>query len=183
MLILKTKIIKRRMRKILYLENSIIKFNKLQICGKNGSGKSTLLNEIWNHNQKYLNDTVSFVFQKFMLINELTIIENLELLTPHTLEISELYFKIFPELNKNQQVAKLSGGQKQVLNFLISFINDKNIILIDEPFNNLDTSNRKYIENLIRNSDKKIIVVAHGYNFDWCEKKIEINNGKLKELV
>lgn len=181
MLILKNKYIKKRMKKILHTNEKKVNFNKLQICGNNGSGKTTLLDEIWNKQKEYLVESCSYVNQKFMLVEELTIEDNLKLLTSEAKEVWRLYSKRFPEINEDQKVIKLSGGQKQVLNFLIAFINDKQIILVDEPFNNLDESNRMYIEKLLSESEKKIIVVAHGYDFDWCDTKLEIVSGELRE--
>ena len=128
------------------------------IVGKSGSGKSTLLNLLggldgfdggdivcFGHSLKgfrerdyeaYRSDFVSFIFQDYHLIDELTILENITLfssdLTDETLLRDTLetvgmteYIHRYPN--------ELSGGQKQRVAIARGIMKSPRIILCDEP--------------------------------------------------
>ena len=70
---------------------------------------------------------------------------------------------------ENEILAKkfreLSGGQKQKIGILATMLSEKNIILMDEPTNNLDTENKKILEDFINGSDKSFAFVSHDREF------------------
>ena len=75
-----------------------------------------------------------------------------------------LYLKKF-DIDKFQNLParKLSGGLAQFISFVRSVITDPNILILDEPFSNLDANLKNKIENyLIEHKLKmKIILVTH----------------------
>ena len=57
---------------------------------------------------------------------------------------------------------KISGGQKQFISFIRSLIQNKNIILLDEPTSSLDPKTKQLFINLMKNiKNKTIIITTH----------------------
>ncbi len=88
---------------------------------------------------------------------------------------------------KDKKVKTFSLGMKQRLGICQAFMENPDVILLDEPFNALDADNEQIIINLLLNlkRQKKIIVVAaHGIEdtsiFDCI---IKMNNGKIVEIL
>jgi putative ABC transport system ATP-binding protein len=164
------------------------------IMGPSGSGKSTLLNLLGcldrptsgsmflgDANVARMNDNqlsytrasrIGFVFQSYNLIQQLTVVENIEV---------PLYYQ--GRLNKSDRArclelaemvglkdrlghrpAQLSGGQQQRVAIARSLVNDPYFILADEPTGNLDTVTSNEILRLFENLNqlgKTIIIVTH----------------------
>jgi ABC-type multidrug transport system fused ATPase/permease subunit len=68
-------------------------------------------------------------------------------------------------LNKSAGVngSNLSGGQKQVVNFLRTLLqaHNKSIIILDEPTSALDKATKNVVLDVIKNLRKTVIVVTH----------------------
>ena len=75
-----------------------------------------------------------------------------------------LYLKKFDidKLKKNS-ARKLSGGLAQFISFVRSVITEPDILILDEPFSNLDANLKNKIENYLINHrlKRKIILVTH----------------------
>ena len=55
----------------------------------------------------------------------------------------------------------MSGGEKQRIGIIRSFLRDPDLILLDEPTSSLDKKNEKKIfQYLLKNKKNKIIVVS-----------------------
>lgn len=63
---------------------------------------------------------------------------------------------------------ELSGGTKRRINLLMTFLNPSNIILLDEPFNQIDMINKEYfydfIKTLNQEFNKIILINTHDIN-------------------
>ena len=70
----------------------------------------------------------------------------------------------------------LSGGQKQIISLLRGIYNEKEIICLDEPTNNLDLNYKEKIISILSNlKDKIVIIISHDkLLLDICTQKIEI---------
>ena len=88
-------------------------------------------------------------------------------------------------LNKelNKKVKELSGGEKIKVLLTILLLSNPDIMLLDEPTNNLDIDGITYLENYLVKLNKKIIIVSHDEEFlnNISNKIFELNQGKLTE--
>jgi putative ABC transport system ATP-binding protein len=164
------------------------------IMGPSGSGKSTLLNLLgcldrptsgsmflgdanvakMNDNQlSYTRATrIGFVFQSYNLIQQLTVVENIEVPLYYQGRLSksdrarclELAEMVGLKDRLGHRPAQLSGGQQQRVAIARSLVNDPYFILADEPTGNLDTVTTEEILRLFENLNqlgKTIILVTH----------------------
>ena len=158
------------------------------ILGPSGSGKTTLLRlisglenlqsgniQIDNNKNIYSsknNDAmsnVSFVFQDSALFPHLTVIENiyygLSKLNNNKNKIDNLINDYDIDKIKYSYPHQLSGGQKQLVALLRGLASNPKIILLDEPFANLDTRLREKLRDKVLHilKDNRItsIIVTH----------------------
>ncbi len=166
--------------------------NKINIIlGENGSGKSTLLNYIINNDvlkgyKKILLTQRNFVFNR-------SCEKNIEMVLKWNksseIKNSNYYLKLVGLENKKNILAKkLSGGEKKRLSFAMALATNADIILLDEPFANIDYKNqKKLIEILNKLKNKKnIIIVSHRVKIceDIGDYFMHIEEGKiLKENI
>jgi zinc/manganese transport system ATP-binding protein len=85
----------------------------------------------------------------------------------------------------NRPIGKLSGGEFQKILLARSLAQQPKLLLLDEPFSNLDISSRRQIEILLNRIHEKqnmaIIMVSHDLNFvpSRCKRIIVLNKGKM----
>lgn len=88
-------------------------------------------------------------------------------------------------LNKdlNKKVKELSGGEKIKVLLTMLLLSNSDIMLLDEPTNNLDIDGITYLENYLVKLNKKMIIVSHDEEFlnNISNKIFELNQGKLTE--
>ncbi len=158
------------------------------ITGPSGSGKSTLL-KLLQHTREgdgnitldgvpltqlpkgFLEQQIAIVNQRPDFFSHRTLKENLmsvsSLANTHSikkaLHKAALDGEISSEEYENKKMNELSGGQQQRENIAESFLQNKPIIIYDEPTANLDENNKRRIwHNLQRaGKDKTVIVVTH----------------------
>ncbi len=164
------------------------------IMGPSGSGKSTLLNllgcldrptlgsmylgdaNVATMNDNQLSHTratrIGFVFQSYNLIQQLTVVENIEvplyyqgrLTKSDRQRCHELAEMVGLQDRLGHRPAQLSGGQQQRVAIARSLVNDPYFILADEPTGNLDTVTTEEILRLferLNQAGKTIILVTH----------------------
>ena len=169
--------------------------------GASGCGKTTLLNMIGSlenydsghilvdgldignrkKQQKFLREKVGFLFQNFALMEDKTVMENLEIVKKSNrsaVSIEEVLEKVGMEGSQSSKVYTLSGGEQQRIALARLMIKKCDIILCDEPTGSLDRENGKKIMDLImgmNQSGKTVILVTH----DETYKSI---GGRIVEL-
>lgn len=182
------------------------------IVGPSGAGKSTTLNilggldtcdkgEIYvdgnlisSYNEKQLTNyrryDISFVFQFYNLIPNLTALENAEMATQivedafdpkETLEMVGLGDRL------NNFPSQLSGGEQQRVSIARALAKNPKILLCDEPTGALDYKTGKQILKLLHDTCKKtkttVIVITHNAAISpMADKVIEIRDAKVLNI-
>lgn len=164
------------------------------IMGPSGSGKSTLLNLLGcldkpTSGEFFLGDDdvskmsddqlsmirasrIGFVFQSYNLIQQLTVVENIEVPLYYQgraggyarKRCHELAAMVGLEDRLGHRPAQLSGGQQQRVAIARSLVNDPYFILADEATGNLDSVTTEEILALferLNNEGRTIIMVTH----------------------
>lgn len=164
------------------------------IMGPSGSGKSTLLNmlgcldqptagslHLGDDNISLMTDDqladirsrrIGFVFQSYNLIQQLTVVENIQvplyyqgLLGPKEYARAvELAERVGLGDRLDHRPNQLSGGQQQRVAIARSLVNDPYFILADEPTGNLDSVTTEEILALfdqLNGEGRTIILVTH----------------------
>lgn len=184
------------------------------IEGESGSGKSTLLNVIGandtyeegelyfngeetshyseNEWEKFREQNIATVFQDFNIIENLTVLENVELALLRNPDKKErrriatgLIERVGLSKQMNQKGSRLSGGEKQRTVIARALAKDSPIILADEPTGNLDVKSSKEIAALLKevSKDKLVIVVTHNPEFfkEYATRRVRIYDGHVSE--
>ena len=166
----------------------------ISIMGPSGCGKSTMLNLLGCLDRpstgsyildgkdisKLEDDELSavrgrklgFIFQSYNLIQQLSVIENIEVPLFYQGRADEECREIAVELAKrvglehrlHHKPFELSGGQQQRVGIARALANDPVVILADEPTGNLDSSSGRDILKIfedLHDRGKTIIMVTH----------------------
>lgn len=182
------------------------------VMGPSGSGKTTLLDCISRYKPfesgeillngkdlgklndkemaKVRNEKVGFVFQDFMLLDGLTVFENVcipqvikgENYKPMEKKAANL-LKMF-DIDKigKKYPAEISGGQKQRTAVARALINDPLMILADEPTGNLDSRSSEAVIDAFITAKQKleatILMVTHdSLSASYCDRVILMRDG------
>ena len=144
----------------------------LHIKGSNGSGKSTLIRIILGITKQTkgnilvnTNKEICYLGHKNALKNYLSLEDNILLMDlnkhPDLKQYIELLgFKKILDVN----VANLSYGQQKKLALLRLFLNESDLIVLDEPFVGLDKETQEILNNFLvsqLNKNKAIIYTSH----------------------
>lgn len=144
------------------------------ILGDNGAGKSTLLRIIAG----LLNQTsgtceaagrIGYMAHASMLYDELTGLENLRYFAAlHRIEDDNRLRALLTSVNLDPALTRsardYSQGMRQRLSLARAVVHDPQILLLDEPFSNIDAESAQHIVKLLanwRDAGKTIILVTH----------------------
>lgn len=189
------------------------------VMGPSGSGKTTLLNCIScfiPHDEgqillkgndlsglserkiaKVRNELLGFVFQDFMLLDGLTVFENV--CVPKVIkeapyremeQKAEQLLAIFGiQEIKDKYPAEISGGQKQRAAVARALMNDPLLLLADEPTGNLDSKSSEAVIGAFKAAQRElhatIFMVTHdSFSASHCDRVIVMKDGTVfKELT
>ncbi|HVW95656.1 MAG TPA: ABC-F family ATP-binding cassette domain-containing protein [Mucilaginibacter sp.] len=81
----------------------------------------------------------------------------------------------------HQKISTLSGGQRKRLALAKLLIEDPDIYILDEPTNHLDIDTIEWLEKLLTDGSKTILMVTHDRYFldNVCNEILEIDKGKI----
>ncbi len=181
---LKINVKNKKYKKQIIFENTIVEMpnspQMVTIWGESGSGKTTLLNmikgldddyngvvEIDGNRTKGISRNVSVVYQDNKLFDNISVIENLNVISNDE-NLIDGYLEIFGLIQKKyEKVSNLSGGQKQRVAIVRALIQDCNILLLDEPTAGLDDNNFEILIDTLKkvNEQVQIIIVTHDMRF------------------
>lgn len=150
---------------------------KIGIVGKNGIGKSTFLNIITGElaptaGEVQIGETVSFGYYKQQGIefnpNDTVIEAVREIAEVVTLGDGKsvpvttfLNYFLFPPNMHYNKIEKLSGGEKRRLYLLTVLMKNPNVLILDEPTNDLDILTLNVLEEYLKEFKGSVIIVSH----------------------
>lgn len=144
---------------ILKSNNYNIKIDSNKIIGVMGKDYDRFLVSIKGRDISYIGKLDSFYTNS--VYDEINLYENDN-------NIIEMYLdKLL--LNKDflsKKISDLSSGEKHLLRYLIGFIQNKNIIIIDEPFMDLDYNYKKRIIYLLNEMINNKTVIIGSFSSD-----------------
>lgn len=205
---------KRQDNKILKnISLSLAKHQTVALIGPNGAGKSTLLSLmarqlplqkgvitfdsvfVEKNNSSRLAKKISFMPQHSNFMNRLRVIDLLVFARypyhkgrPQELDYSVVkktlsYFGL--EKWQNHFIDQLSGGLRQLALVAMTFSQDTDYILLDEPLNNLDMFHAKKLMKILQTAindwKKTIVIVLHDINYasHYADYIVALKHGQV----
>ena len=198
------------------LDRANVEIDKGEICvilGPSGSGKSTLLNmlggldhldegeivvgdrNLSNYKNKmlttYRKEDVGFVFQFYNLIPDLTVEENIQVvsdISENPLDINEVLEAMGMAKYRYRFPKELSGGQQQRVAIARAIIKNPKLLLCDELTGALDTKSSKsvleFIEKINKLYQTTTVIITHNEAIaEMADRVIYIKDGKAHKNV
>lgn len=171
---------------------TVLKGERVFLCGPSGAGKTTLLyvlgglerpdagqvfldgNSVYGGSDarqaNLRNAAIGYIFQNYLLLPELTALENVCL--PALIggrrakaRAKELLEKVGLGPRLHHLPAQLSGGEQQRVAIARSLINNPTVVFADEPTGNLDSKTggevMKLLLSVVADEGKTLMVVTH----------------------
>ena len=173
------------------------RIDRIGIIGKNGSGKSTLLKTILGQVKPDSGNIVIGQTAKIGYFSQdsgelnpnQTVIESAKDIAEYvqtkdgTISASKMLERfLFEGAMQYTKIEKLSGGERRRLALLHTLISAPNILILDEPTNDLDITTLSILEDYLDSFDGVVITVSHDrYFLDRVANRIfSFENGCIK---
>lgn len=189
-----------------------LEIERREICvilGSSGSGKSTLLNMLGGIDRmdsgtlaiddvrvsdlsirdltEYRRNDVGFVFQFYNLIQDLTVMENIQVVSDiatHPLPINEVIESLGLTTLVHRFPSELSGGQQQRTAIARAIIKNPKLLLCDELTGALDSKSSKevlqYIEKINQTLGMTILIITHNATISqMADRVVQLRDGKV----
>ena len=173
------------------------------VLGPNGSGKTTLIKSILGmvipdsgsiiiNDEKILNthlyrNSINYLPQIANFPANLTVIELIQMIKDiRSKEANEMHlielFDLQPFLN--QKLGNLSGGTRQKVNLVLTFMFDSEMIILDEPTTGLDPISLIRLKRIIqeeKEKEKTILITSHIMSFveEISDEIVFLLDGKI----
>jgi ABC-type Fe3+/spermidine/putrescine transport system ATPase subunit len=182
------------------------RFQKLAIAGETGSGKSTLLKiiagliqadsgevifdkqRVEGPEEKLLpgHSAIAYLSQHFELRNNYHVEEILEMANKMSVGEAETIFEVcqVDHLLK-RRTDQLSGGEKQRIALARLLITKPQLLLLDEPFSNLDMLHKHTMKAVINDISDRLkitsILISHDPldTLSWADEILVMKNGQV----
>ena len=176
------------------------------VLGPNGAGKSTLMSLLCGLIKKQSGDInitaqwpenfFSYGTQSPALYSDLTVKENLVLfarLMSHSTKalgkISEVTSSLDLTTHMNKKIAHCSGGLKQRAHIAATLLGDYPLLVLDEPFNNIDPESRLVISEALKRYclENKATLLLSSHQFEamealWTHLAF-LKNGEISDFI
>lgn len=183
------------------------------IFGASGSGKSSILNvlgslltasegkvfykgkDITRLSEKektsYRCNDVGFIFQRYNLISDLTVEENIKVssvLVKNPLEILDVLKMVGLKDKAKYYPSQLSGGEQQRVCIARALVKRSQVLFCDEPTGALDTENANQVIKILQNISKErgipVVVITHNPSLVvLADHAITLSNGQIVEDI
>lgn len=178
----------------------------IAILGSSGSGKSTLLNiiaglEFPTGGKTMLNDVditnlecekrkIGLIFQDYALFPHLTVEKNVAFSLKDKKDkiVEEMLGLVKMSSYKKRYPYELSGGEQQRVAIARSLVAQPQVLLLDEPFSNLDANLKKQvrteIKEILKHSGTTAILVTHDIEdaYDLASAIVYLKSGKVEKI-
>lgn len=183
-----------------------LKNDRIGIVGPNGCGKTTLLKiltgditadegtinigqtvKIGYYAQEISiipSDSLSYMNPELKVIDYIRNTAEYVRTKEGSVSASQMLDKfLFPPKEQYSQIKNLSGGEKRRLNLLRVLMEAPNVLILDEPTNDLDIRTLTILEDYLDNFEGIVITVSHDrYFLDRVVKRIfAYENGKFRQ--
>jgi len=198
------------------LNEADLSINQGEICvvlGPSGSGKSTMLNMLGGLDRidsgeltigsrritglkqreltEYRREDVGFVFQFYNLIQDLTVTENIEVvsdISKNPLNTQDVMRSLEIDAFKYRFPKELSGGQQQRVAIARALIKNPKLLLCDELTGALDSKSSKevlkFIEKVNHVYGTTILIITHNAAIkEMADRIIMIKDGKVEQNI
>ncbi len=183
------------------LSMRIMRGDRLALIGPNGAGKSTLIRIILgelppDQGQVRLGSNLSVAYfdqMRAQLDPDRTVAETIspgsdwvEINGQRTHVMSYLGDFLFPPRRANAKVSMLSGGERNRLLLARLFARPANLLVLDEPTNDLDIESLELLESTLQDYNGTLLLVSHDRAFldnVATQTLVAEGYGKWKEYV
>lgn len=183
------------------------------ILGPSGSGKSTLMNIIGGVDRadsgnirvdgleltaldddkltNYRRDSVGFVFQFYNLVPNLTVMENIEVvsnISKAPLDIDTVLKAVGLEPKRRSFPRELSGGEQQRVAIARAIVKNPKLLLCDEPTGALDYETSRGVLSLLQKVNRDfgttILMITHNTAIgDMADVVYKLRSGEILETI
>ncbi len=166
---------------VLHLLLGLLQMKKGEIAINGGTTETRELPNWWNN--------IAYVKQQIFLIHD-TVEENITMGTEPDMErlnnvckltgVDDMLKELGRETIIKENGKNISGGQRQRIAFARALYKDAGLVILDEPFNELDAASEKTMLEELKQmaaQGKIILLITHNEDADrYCNKIITINN-------
>ncbi|GBE03858.1 ABC transporter ATP-binding protein uup [bacterium BMS3Abin09] len=159
---------------------TILRGDKIGIIGPNGSGKTTLLKMLLGTMEPHSGsvrmgtriNAAYFDQHREQLSDDMSVMDNVANGSSHVTVngktrhvIGYLEDFLFPPERARSPVKVLSGGERNRLLLAMLFTKPSNVLVMDEPTNDLDTDTLDLLEEMLMQYDGTVLLVSHDREF------------------
>lgn len=151
---------------------------KYIITGESGSGKTTLLNALMQRCDSsgnilidgkpgHLDTNAVFYLSQNQHVFSESFRDNVTIFSTYKLPPEERLreLPLIDNISDAQDCSALSGGEQQLLKFCRILAQEKDFLLLDEPFSAVDATNRRQLFHVLSECPSTIILVVHDLTF------------------
>jgi ABC-2 type transport system ATP-binding protein len=175
------------------------------LIGPNGAGKTTTIRMIMdiiqpdsgtikvlgNRLGEQTKNRIGYLPEERGLYKKLTIMQSIEYIAslkgvprqPALERAHQLLQRVDMLPHQNKKTEELSRGMSQIVQFMITIVHEPELIILDEPFANLDPVNTELLKDIIlelKAEGKSIILSTHRMNEieELCDRVFMISKGR-----